>query len=37
LPFIFDITTSFLQIFWKKLFHKKFFEVAPLHHLFEKK
>ncbi len=37
LPFIVDLCTSFLQIFWKKVFHKKLFEVAPLHHLFEKK
>ena len=37
LTFIVDLCTSFLQIFWKKVFHKKLFEVAPLHHLFEKK
>jgi len=37
LPFIIDICSSFLQIFWKKVFHKKLFEVAPLHHLFEKR
>lgn len=37
LPFIVDLCTSFLQIFWKKVFHKKLFEVAPLHHLFEKR
>lgn len=37
LPFIVDLCTSFLQIFRKKVFHKKLFEVAPLHHLFEKR
>ncbi len=35
--FIIDLTSSFLQIFWKKYFKKKLFLVAPLHHLFEKK
>lgn len=37
LPFIVDLCSSALQIFWKKVFHKKLFEVAPLHHLFEKR
>ncbi len=34
--FIIDLTSSFLQIFWKKYFKRKLFIVAPLHHLFEK-
>ncbi len=33
--FIIDLTSSFLQIFWKKYFKRKLFAVAPLHHLFE--
>jgi phospho-N-acetylmuramoyl-pentapeptide-transferase len=37
LLFIIEVTSSLLQIFWKKVFHKKLFEVAPLHHLFEKR
>lgn len=37
LLFIIDLSSSFLQIFWKKYFKKKLFLVAPLHHLFEKK
>ena len=35
--FIIDLTSSFLQIFWKKYFKKKLFAVSPLHHLFEHK
>jgi len=33
--FIIDLTSSFLQIFWKRYFKRKLFAVAPLHHLFE--
>ncbi len=35
--FIMDLSSSFLQIFWKKYFKKKLFVVAPAHHLFEHK
>jgi len=35
--FIIDLSSSFLQIFWKKYFKKKLFAVAPVHHLFEHK
>jgi len=35
--FIVDLSSSFLQIFWKKYFKKKLFTVAPIHHLFEHK
>lgn len=35
--FIIEICSSFLQIFWKKIFKKKLFAVSPLHHLFEHK
>ena len=37
LLFIIDLSTSFLQIFWKKYFKKKLFVMSPLHHLFEYK
>lgn len=30
-----ELLSSFLQIFRKKVFHKKLFSIAPLHHLFE--
>lgn len=33
--FIIDLLSSFLQIAYKRLFHKKLFSIAPLHHLFE--
>ncbi len=33
--FIVDLLSSFLQIGYKKIFHKKLFPIAPLHHLFE--
>lgn len=29
--------SSLLQIGWKKIFKRKLFIIAPLHHLFEKK
>lgn len=32
-----EIWTSFLQIFWKKIFKKKLFAIAPFHHLLEYK
>lgn len=35
LIFIINLWSSGLQIFRKKVFHKKLFPVAPLHHLFE--
>jgi len=35
--FVVDTLSSGLQIFWKKVFKKKLFVVAPLHHLLEKR
>lgn len=35
LIFIVEILSSFLQIRWKKIFKRKLFPVAPIHHLFE--
>ena len=35
--FIVKLCSSFLQIFWKKVFKKKLFTVAPFHHLLEYK
>lgn len=35
--FIVEFFSSFLQIFWKKVFKKKLFIVAPFHHLLEYK
>jgi phospho-N-acetylmuramoyl-pentapeptide-transferase len=35
--FIVEFFSSFLQIFWKKVFKKKLFTVAPFHHLLEYK
>ncbi|MBS8122517.1 hypothetical protein [Candidatus Vampirococcus lugosii] len=44
IPFMFlflifwvELSTSFLQIFWKKIFKKKLFAIAPFHHLLEYK
>jgi len=44
LPFLFlfllfrlEIGSSALQIFWKKVYGKKLFSIAPLHHRFEYK
>lgn len=37
LLFIIEISSSFLQIRWKKIFKRKLFPVAPIHHLFEHK
>lgn len=33
--FIINLSSSFLQIFWKRYFKRKLFAVSPLHHLFE--
>ena len=33
--FIIDLSSSFLQIFWKKYLKRKLFTISPLHHLFE--
>lgn len=35
LPLTATVFTTFLQVFWKKAFHKKLFRVAPIHHHFE--
>jgi phospho-N-acetylmuramoyl-pentapeptide-transferase len=35
LPLLSAPASSFIQIFWKKFFHKKLFTVAPLHHHFQ--
>jgi phospho-N-acetylmuramoyl-pentapeptide-transferase len=35
LPLIATVATTLLQVFWKKVFHKKLFRVAPIHHHFE--
>ena len=37
LIFIIDLCTSGLQMFWKKVFHKKLFPIAPFHHYLEYK
>jgi phospho-N-acetylmuramoyl-pentapeptide-transferase len=29
------VLATLLQVFWKKVFHKKLFRVAPIHHHFE--
>ena len=36
LVFVIEAMSSFLQIFWKKVFKRKLFIVAPIHHTFEK-
>ncbi len=33
LPFLVDGLSSFLQIFWVKVFHRRIFPIAPLHYL----
>lgn len=33
--FILELSSSAMQIFWKKVFKKKLFAVAPFHHLLE--
>jgi len=35
LPLTATVGTTLLQVFWKKVFHKKLFRVAPIHHHFE--
>lgn len=35
LPLTVTVVTTLLQVFWKKVFHKKLFQVAPIHHHFE--
>lgn len=35
LPLSATVGTSILQIFWKKVFKKKLFRIAPIHHHFE--
>ena len=35
LPLSATVVTTLLQVFWKKVFHKKLFQVAPIHHHFE--
>ncbi len=35
LPFVIEAGSSLLQLFWKKVFHKKIFISAPLHHHLE--
>ena len=37
LPFVIEAGSSLLQLFWKKVFHKKIFISAPLHHHLEAK
>ncbi len=34
-PLTATVITTLLQVFWKKVFHKKLFRVAPIHHHFE--
>ena len=34
-PLTATVVTTLLQVFWKKIFHKKLFRVAPIHHHFE--
>lgn len=35
LPLTITVVANVLQITWKKLFHKKLFRIAPIHHHFE--
>lgn len=35
LPFVIEAGSSLLQLFWKRVFHKKLFISAPLHHHLE--
>jgi len=34
--FVFETISVMLQLFWKKKFKKKLFQIAPIHHHFEK-
>jgi phospho-N-acetylmuramoyl-pentapeptide-transferase len=35
LPLTMTVVTNLLQVFWKKVFKKKLFRIAPIHHHFE--
>ena len=35
LPLTATVATTLLQVIWKKVFHKKLFRIAPIHHHFE--
>lgn len=35
IPLTATVVTTLLQVFWKRVFHKKLFRVAPIHHHFE--
>ena len=35
LPLTLTVITNILQVFWKKVFKKKLFRIAPIHHHFE--
>jgi phospho-N-acetylmuramoyl-pentapeptide-transferase len=35
LPLTLTVLTNLLQVFWKKVFKKKLFKIAPVHHHFE--
>jgi phospho-N-acetylmuramoyl-pentapeptide-transferase len=35
LPLTLTVATNLLQVFWKKVFKKKLFRIAPIHHHFE--
>jgi phospho-N-acetylmuramoyl-pentapeptide-transferase len=35
LPLTLTVVTNLLQVFWKKVFKKKLFKIAPVHHHFE--
>jgi phospho-N-acetylmuramoyl-pentapeptide-transferase len=35
LPLTLTVVTSVMQVFWKKVFKKKLFHIAPVHHHFE--
>ena len=37
LIFWIELFSSFIQIFWKKIFHRKIFPIAPFHHYLEYK
>jgi phospho-N-acetylmuramoyl-pentapeptide-transferase len=34
-PLVATVATNLLQVFWKKVFKKKLFKIAPIHHHFE--
>jgi phospho-N-acetylmuramoyl-pentapeptide-transferase len=35
LPLTLTVVTSVMQVFWKKVFKRKLFHIAPVHHHFE--